>query len=115
MLNGAWTITAMGKWDGPTIDKLLYISAVTVIIRWSAIGMAPETQHRYFATFSGEWLLEMNGNGNSDGWYIDGCIKSFRPRRSLLSFGMVNRESSVLSSRRFTLMRVSKPRVSFRR
>ena len=77
---GMWTldINGNGKFDGCTLDKCFGPFGTTgdipIVGDWSGTGTA---KIGVFRAATGEWFLDLNGNGQWDGPTIDKYINGF--------------------------------------
>jgi List-Bact-rpt repeat protein len=78
--SGTWTIdyNGNGKFDGCSIDKCLgpfgFVYDIPVVGDWDDSG---NSKIGVFRPNSGEWFLDLNGNGQWDGCSVDKCISGF--------------------------------------
>jgi len=77
---GQWYLDANdnGKWDGSSIDKLLGpfggSGDLAVVGDWDGTGVI---RIGIFRPSTGEWFLDLNGNGKLDACGIDACLGPF--------------------------------------
>jgi Divergent InlB B-repeat domain len=77
---GMWTLdfNGNGKFDGCAVDKCFgpfgSDGDVPVVGDWSGTGTA---KIGVFRASTGEWFLDMNGNGQWDGCNVDKCVSGF--------------------------------------
>ena len=78
---GQWFLdgNANGQWDGCDVDYCLLQpfgddGTLPVVGDWSGGGAA---RSGFFRPSTGEWVLDMNGNGHFDGCAIDACLGPF--------------------------------------
>jgi hypothetical protein len=78
---GQWFLdgNANGRWDGCDVEYCLLQSfgddgTLPVVGDWSGGGAA---RPGFFRPSTGEWVLDMNGNGHFDGCAIDACLGPF--------------------------------------
>jgi Divergent InlB B-repeat domain len=83
---GQWFIDANGNgiWEGCNIDLCLgpfgLSGDLPVAGNWTGTGLANIGVYR---PTTGEWLLDVNGNGQWDGCNVDQCLKPLRPQSTL--------------------------------
>jgi Divergent InlB B-repeat domain len=73
---GRWflDLNGNGKWDGCKVDRCLDPGRpgdLPVVGDWSSKGMA---NIGFFRPDTGEWFLDLNGNGKRDGCKVDRCL-----------------------------------------
>ena len=79
-VRGLWELdlNGNGKWDGCRVDKCLgpfgQPGDLPVAGDWNATGTA---NIGVFRPSTGEWLLDLNGNGKWDGCNVDKCLTGF--------------------------------------
>jgi len=78
---GQWFLDANdnGRWDGCAVEFCLLQpfgddGTLPVVGDWSGGGAA---RPGFFRPSTGEWVLDMNGNGHFDGCAIDACLGPF--------------------------------------
>jgi hypothetical protein len=78
---GQWFLdgNANGRWDGCDVEYCLLQpfgddGTLPVVGDWSGGGAA---RPGFFQPSTGEWVLDMNGNGHFDGCAIDACLGPF--------------------------------------
>ena len=77
---GEWflDVNGNGQWDGCRVDKCIEHFGVgddfPVVGDWSGTG---EVRIGVFRPSTGEWFLDMNGNGKFDGCAVDACPGPF--------------------------------------
>jgi hypothetical protein len=77
--HGTWQLdlNGNGKWDGCKVDKCISFGQkgdIPVVGDWNASGSA---KIGVFRPTTGEWLLDLNGNGKWDGCNVDKCLTGF--------------------------------------
>jgi hypothetical protein len=78
--SGMWEVdfNGNGKWDGCNVDKCWgpfgSVGDLPVVGDWSGTGMA---KIGVFRGTTGEWFLDINGNGKWDGCSVDKCVRNF--------------------------------------
>jgi len=83
---GQWFIDANGNgiWEGCNIDLCLgpfgSSGDLPVAGNWTGTGLANIGVYR---PATGEWLLDLNGNGKWDGCKVDRCLKPLKPQSTL--------------------------------
>lgn len=83
---GKWFLDANGNgiWEGCNIDLCLgpfgSSGDLPVAGNWTGTGLA---NIGFLRPGTGDWLIDLNGNGREDGCNIDRCLKPLRPQSSL--------------------------------
>jgi hypothetical protein len=77
--SGRWflDLNGNGKWDGCKVDRCLDPGRpgdLPVVGDWTGAGKA---QIGFFRPNTGEWFLDLNGNGKRDGCKVDRCLGPF--------------------------------------
>jgi len=77
--HGTWQLdlNGNGKWDGCKVDKCITFGQkgdIPVVGDWNASGTA---KIGVFRPTTGEWWLDLNGNGKWEGCNVDKCLTGF--------------------------------------